>query len=114
MEEAQYIRGPADSARINLEEEHELVYWKTLLGVSETKLRVAVAFAGVMASDVRDYLGLPSAQGVADTRGLALLECPESCSSSEVKPALASRQSRPNVRSFVDFTRFSHVFERAR
>jgi hypothetical protein len=63
MEEAQYIRGPADAARINLEDEHELVYWTKLLGVSETKLRVAVAFAGLMASDVRDYLGLPNVQG---------------------------------------------------
>lgn len=53
------IRGPADAARIDLEEEHELRYWTQVLGVSETKLRAAVMFAGVMTGDVRAYLGLP-------------------------------------------------------
>lgn len=59
MPDDPYIRGPADAARIDLEEEHELRYWTKVLGVSETKLRVAVMFAGVMTGDVRTYLGLP-------------------------------------------------------
>lgn len=59
MQDDLYIRGPADAARINLDEEHELRYWSRTLGVSETKLRAAVMFAGVMTLDVRAYLGLP-------------------------------------------------------
>jgi hypothetical protein len=70
MEEAQYIRGPADPGRINLSDEHEMHYWTKLLGVSELRLLVAVAFAGVMASDVRAYLGLQSAQQAAASHGL--------------------------------------------
>jgi hypothetical protein len=112
MEEAQYIRGPADSARINLDEERELLYWTKLLGVSETKLRAAVAFAGIMASDVRAYLGLPSAQGAVASHGL---DGPESCfSSPSVPPTSASRPPGADIRSLADFARFSHIFGRAR
>ncbi|MBB1599990.1 DUF3606 domain-containing protein [Variovorax sp. UMC13] len=59
MADDKSIRGPADAARINLNEEHELRYWTKALGVTEQKLRAAVAAAGVMAKDVRAYLGLP-------------------------------------------------------
>lgn len=59
MADDKSIRGPADAARINVNEEHELRYWTQALGVTEQKLRAAVAAAGVMAKDVRTYLGLP-------------------------------------------------------
>ncbi|MGJ7490090.1 DUF3606 domain-containing protein [Variovorax sp. ZT4R33] len=51
-------RGPADAARINVNEAYEMRYWTKALGVTEQKLRSAVAAAGVMAKDVRSYLGL--------------------------------------------------------
>jgi hypothetical protein len=54
------IRGPADGQRINVNEEHELRYWTKTLGVTEQKLRAAVASAGVMVKDVRAYLGIPA------------------------------------------------------
>ena len=113
MEEAQYIRGPADPARINLEDEHELVYWTKLLRVSETKLRVAVAFAGVMTSDVRDYLGLPSVQSPV-APGIGLSAPIEARASAEVVATPAAHQPQVNVRSLNNFTRFSHVLLRAR
>ncbi|MBB1598910.1 DUF3606 domain-containing protein [Variovorax sp. UMC13] len=59
MADDKSIRGPADAARVNLNEEHELRYWTRSLGVTEAKLRSAVAAAGVMSKDVRAYLGLP-------------------------------------------------------
>lgn len=52
-------RGPADAARINVNEDHEVRYWTKALGVTEERLRSAVASAGVMAKDVRAHLGLP-------------------------------------------------------
>lgn len=52
-------RGPADAARININEEHELRYWTKTLNVPEAELRDAVAAVGVMAKDVRAHLGLP-------------------------------------------------------
>lgn len=51
-------RGPADAARINVNEAYEMRYWTRILGVTEQKLRSAVAAAGVMAKDVRRYLGV--------------------------------------------------------
>jgi len=51
-------RGPTDAARINVNEAHEMRYWTRILGVTEQKLRSAVAAAGVMAKDVRRYLGV--------------------------------------------------------
>lgn len=51
-------RGPNDAARINVNEAHEMRYWTRILGVTEQKLRSAVAAAGVMAKDVRRYLGV--------------------------------------------------------
>lgn len=59
MADDKSIRGPADAARINVNEAHELRYWTKTLGVSEEKLRSAVASAGVMAKNVRAHLGLP-------------------------------------------------------
>lgn len=59
MADDKSIRGPADATRVNVNEEHELRYWTKTLGVSEEKLRSAVASAGVMAKDVRAHLGLP-------------------------------------------------------
>jgi Protein of unknown function (DUF3606) len=52
-------RGPADAARININEEHELRYWTKTLNVPEAELRDAVAAVGVMTKDVRSHLGLP-------------------------------------------------------
>ncbi len=51
-------RGPADAQRINVNEEHELRYWMKTFGVTEQKLRSAVASAGILAKDVRTYLGV--------------------------------------------------------
>jgi hypothetical protein len=51
-------RGPADATRINVNEAYEMRYWTRALGVTEQKLRSAVAAAGVMAKDVRRYLGV--------------------------------------------------------
>jgi Protein of unknown function (DUF3606) len=50
-------RGPADRARINVHEPHEVKYWTKALGVSEEKLKDAVAKVGVMADAVRKHLG---------------------------------------------------------
>jgi hypothetical protein len=50
-------RGPADRARINVHESHELKYWTKALGITEEQLKTAVAKAGVMAADVRRHLG---------------------------------------------------------
>jgi len=50
-------RGPADRARINVNEAWERGYWMGVLGVSEAKLREAVKAVGVMVVDVRRYLG---------------------------------------------------------
>ncbi len=50
-------RGPADRARINVHEPHELRYWTQALGVSEEKLKDAAAKVGVMADAVKRHLG---------------------------------------------------------
>lgn len=49
-------RGPADRARININEPHEIAYWTQALGCSEEELRRAVDAVGVMARDVREQL----------------------------------------------------------
>jgi hypothetical protein len=51
-------RGPQDQSRINVNEAHEMRYWTQTLGVSEAKLRSAVAAAGTSSRAVRDYLGV--------------------------------------------------------
>ncbi len=50
-------RGPADAAH-RRERGDEMRYWTRILGVTEQKLRSAVAAAGVMAKVVRRYLGV--------------------------------------------------------
>jgi hypothetical protein len=60
--EAQYVRRPekpwpADRARINIHEDHEVRYWTRELGVSREQLEQAVKAVGVMAADVRKHLG---------------------------------------------------------
>jgi GTP cyclohydrolase III len=50
-------RGPADRARINVHEDHEVRYWTQELGVSREQLVQAVQAVGVMAADVRKHLG---------------------------------------------------------
>jgi hypothetical protein len=49
-------RGVLDRARINVNEDHD---WTQALGVSEEKLREAVAAVGVSADAVRQHLGKP-------------------------------------------------------
>jgi hypothetical protein len=50
--------GSQDRERISLTQDHELDYWTEALGVSEPRLREAVAAVGHMAKDVRKYLGI--------------------------------------------------------
>jgi hypothetical protein len=50
-------RGPADRARINVHEPHEVSYWTKALGVTEEKLKDAVKRVGVMADAVKRDLG---------------------------------------------------------
>ncbi len=50
-------RGPQDRSRVNVNEPHELRYWTRAFGVTEAKLRSAVAAAGVSVDKVRRYLG---------------------------------------------------------
>jgi hypothetical protein len=50
-------RGPADRARINVNEDYELRYWCEALDVTPEQLRIAVAKVGVMAEDVRRLVG---------------------------------------------------------
>jgi hypothetical protein len=49
-------RGPADRARINVHEDHEVRYWTKELGCTAEQLRAAVKAVGVMAADVRAHL----------------------------------------------------------
>ncbi|VWX59350.1 conserved hypothetical protein [Burkholderiales bacterium 8X] len=51
-------RGPQDRSRINVNEPHELRYWTHTLGVSEAKLRSAVAAAGTGVAAVKKYLSI--------------------------------------------------------
>ena len=50
-------KGPADSSRINLNEDYEVSYWTSTLGVSKEKLMEAVKKAGNSAKAVREHLG---------------------------------------------------------
>lgn len=50
-------RGPADRARINVEQEHELRYWTRALGVDAERLRTAVRKVGPMVEKVKAELG---------------------------------------------------------
>ena len=49
-------RGPADRARVNVNEAHEVRYWTKEFGCTEAELRAAVKAVGVMVVDVRRYL----------------------------------------------------------
>jgi hypothetical protein len=49
-------KGPPDSRRINIHEEHELNYWIKELGVSREELRMAVMEVGTSAEAVKKYL----------------------------------------------------------
>jgi hypothetical protein len=57
MSDAKLNRGPADRARINVNEDYEVAYWTKELGVSSDRLKELVAKHGVMATDVRKALG---------------------------------------------------------
>jgi hypothetical protein len=48
-------RGPADAARVDISQPHELRYWTRTLGCSEQELRAAVAAVGEVAEEVREY-----------------------------------------------------------
>nr|WP_312249958.1 DUF3606 domain-containing protein [Stenotrophomonas geniculata] len=49
--------GSPDRDRINVNEDYELQYWTTTLGVSAEELRAAVAAVGPTAVAVRKHLG---------------------------------------------------------
>jgi len=49
--------GSPDRDRINVNEDYELRYWTTTLGVSAEELRAAVAAVGPTAVAVRKHLG---------------------------------------------------------
>lgn len=48
--------GPQDRTRINVHEDYELRYWSEKFGVSQDKLKEAVAAVGVSASAVESHL----------------------------------------------------------
>jgi hypothetical protein len=48
--------GPADDARVNIHEEHELRYWAEKFRVSKAAVIRAVETVGVMAKDVNEFL----------------------------------------------------------
>jgi len=50
-------RGKSDRDRINIHEDYEIAYWTKHFGVSKDKLIEAVKAVGVMAKDVKAYLG---------------------------------------------------------
>jgi hypothetical protein len=50
-------RGPADRARVNVNESWERAYWCKQFGCTEQQLRDAVTAVGVMADAVRRHLG---------------------------------------------------------
>ena len=49
-------RGPADRARINTNEEHEVRFWSEELLITPERLREVVASVGPLADDVRKAL----------------------------------------------------------
>ena len=50
------VKGPQDSARINVHEKHEVRYWTKALNVSEEELIAAVKAVGVSATAVRTHI----------------------------------------------------------
>jgi Protein of unknown function (DUF3606) len=59
MREDTEIRIPQDDERIDVTDLKEVDYWTQWFGVSEERLRTAVASAGTVKDDLRVYLGLP-------------------------------------------------------
>jgi len=53
------IRVPQNDEHIDITDLKEVDYWTKWFGVSETRLRLAVASAGTIKDDLRVYLGLP-------------------------------------------------------
>lgn len=49
-------RGPADRARVNVNEDWEVRWWCKEFGCTEAQLRAAVKAVGVMVSNVRAHL----------------------------------------------------------
>jgi hypothetical protein len=49
--------GRHDDERINVDQDHELTYWSSKLGVSRDQLREAVAKAGPLRRNVERQLG---------------------------------------------------------
>jgi hypothetical protein len=57
MAEERNVRGPADHARVNVNEQHELDYWTKKWGCSERELKRAVkTTASEMADTLEEYL----------------------------------------------------------
>ncbi|MBM7121931.1 DUF3606 domain-containing protein [Dyella kyungheensis] len=50
-------RGPADRARVNVNESWEVRWWCKQFGCTEAQLRAAVKVVGVSANAVRQHLG---------------------------------------------------------
>jgi Protein of unknown function (DUF3606) len=48
--------GRQDDSRINVDQDHELVYWSEKFGVSRDELRKAVQAAGPIVKDVQRHL----------------------------------------------------------
>jgi hypothetical protein len=49
-------KGPADSSKINVNEDYELAYWTKTLNVSREELKQAVQKSGTSVKAVREYL----------------------------------------------------------
>lgn len=56
------MKGPQDSARINVNEDYELQYWTKKFNVSADRLKEAVNQVGVSAMAVEKYLSGSSGQ----------------------------------------------------
>ena len=56
MADDKNLRGPADRARINVNEDYELRYWSEKFGCSPEQLRAAVQAAGTSAEAVGEHL----------------------------------------------------------
>ena len=60
MADDRTIRGAADRARINMQEDYEGRYWTQKWNISREQLAAAVRAVGVMAADVARKLGKPA------------------------------------------------------
>ena len=56
MPDDKSVSGPADAAKINVNQEHEVKYWSKTLNTTADGLRAAVKAVGIMAKDVRAHL----------------------------------------------------------